>query len=276
MFKYVLQREVPRKVYLHWFLLSFLAGIVNAGGYTACGKFVTHVTGFATLFGASLAHHQVASSLTILTVPFYFLLGAMISAYFVDRRIYFREEPNYTAVMSLVCICLSSVALGGYFGFFEEFGKAFQIKEDYFFVAILGMSGGLQNAAITTASKSTVRSTHLTGLTTDLGIGIVRTLFMERRDRNKAMEKVAVWLRFGSFVSFVIGAGFGAFIFLKAKYLGFLFPAGIALYIMLAAKILNSAYEGVHSIVPLSASRVAQLKRLRNVTKNGRRPRKVA
>ena len=51
MFHHRIHDKVGYKTYLDWFLLAFLGGHVNAGGYLACHRFVSHVTGFATLAG---------------------------------------------------------------------------------------------------------------------------------------------------------------------------------------------------------------------------------
>ena len=62
-------------------------------------------------------------------------------------------------------LSLVASACLGYFHFFGEFGEEVRLKRDYFFLALLCAASGLQNAAITTASGATVRTTHLTGLT---------------------------------------------------------------------------------------------------------------
>jgi uncharacterized membrane protein YoaK (UPF0700 family) len=240
MFNYRLERNVPKQVYYHWFLLSFLAGNVNAGGFLACDRFVTHVTGFATLFGVAVGHGNLDIAIGILTVPFFFLLGSMISAYLVDRNIHFGRSPRYDFVMGLVGICLVIAAVAGKFELFTHFGDRLRMKQDYFFLVLLCISSGLQNAAISTSSGSTIRTTHLTGLTTDMGIGIVRALF-SKSDRNQFLNEVAILkLRTGSVASFVFGSVTGAFLFLKTEYLGFLMPAALAFYVMAVAKKLDS------------------------------------
>lgn len=37
-----------------WMTLAFQGGLLNIGGLPACQSFVSHVTGFATLFGLEL------------------------------------------------------------------------------------------------------------------------------------------------------------------------------------------------------------------------------
>ena len=218
------------KVSFHWFMLAFLSGCVNAGGYLATHRFVSHVTGFATLFGIDLANGRVDAAFGILSVPAFFLFGVMISAYLVDRRIHKKQVPHYASVMGLVFLSLMAASLGGYYGFFGLFGEELRLKQDYIFLALLCMASGLQNASITTASGATVRTTHLTGITTDLGIGLVRALSAGRDKARANFERRANWLRIGTVASFGAGSATSAGLFLKYGYLGFLLPAALALY----------------------------------------------
>src|SRR3954466_681475 len=104
------RRSLSWRTFFHWFLLSFLAGSVNMGGYMACHRFVSHVTGFATLFGADAAIGAWDRAFGILSVPLFFLIGVMVSASLVDRPFHTGRRPHYPAVMSLVCACLTLAA----------------------------------------------------------------------------------------------------------------------------------------------------------------------
>lgn len=233
MFKNSLDSKFYLKTFFHSFLLSFLAGNVNAGGFMACGRFVTHVTGFATLFGVDLARGDWQAGIGIMSVPLYFLVGTMVSAYLIDRRLHEGKRPAYPLVMGLVTICLLLVTFGGYFSLFGIFGQGVDLRKDYILLALLCGASGLQNAAVTTSSGSVVRTTHLTGITTDLGIGIMRTLFSSVRKKDHLREVRANWLRGITVLSFILGSVAGAFLFVTYNYLGFLLPASIAFYAML-------------------------------------------
>lgn len=225
MFRHHLYRALSPRTYFFWFLLSFLAGSVNAGGFLAVERFVTHVTGFATLFGVAIGEGRWAGALGILTVPIFFLAGVMVSAYFVDRRIHLNLRPRYSLVMAFVSALLMVTAVGGQLGWFGTFGHEPELKLDYFFLALLCGASGLQNAAISTASGASVRTTHLTGITTDLGIGLVRAFY--DRDRY-AGEIKAAWLRLGTIISFLLGSAVGAVFYIRYEFSGFLLPAAIA------------------------------------------------
>lgn len=235
MFHHRLDENIQKRVFLRWYLLSFLAGNVNAGGFLAAERFVSHVTGFATLFGVDAALGRFDRAIGILSVPIFFLTGAIISAIFVDRRYQRGQRPKYQWVMALVFCCLLLVAFAGHNDMFGVFGARVRLKEDYFLLALLCMASGLQNAAITSASGATVRTTHLTGLTTDLGIGIVRVMSSKKNSVIHRRETRANWLRSGSILFFILGSIAGAYLFLHLNYLGFLLPAALALYATLRA-----------------------------------------
>lgn len=241
MFGHSLSSGATRGAVLHWFLLAFLSGSVNVGGLLACNRFVTHLTGFATLFGMSVGESRYDAAIGILSVPMFFLLGVMISGYLVDRPFRRGGRPHYALVMFLVTVCLVSASLLGYFHYFGEFGEDLRLKRDYFFLALLCGASGLQNAAITTASGASVRTTHLTGLTTDLGIGIVRAWSLPRKTPEGAAQAKLEWqwarVRLGTFISFSAGAAVGALVYVQLHFLGFLLPAGLAFYAMGVAAI---------------------------------------
>jgi len=231
-FSHRFQTATSWRTHFHWWLFSFLAGSVNVGGYLAAHRFVTHVTGFATLFGADAAVGDWRQALGILSVPLFFLVGVMISAYLVDRRVHRGSRPRYALVMGLIALCLISASVGGYFGVFGVFGHEPHLRKDYFLLALLCSASGLQNAVISSASGRTVRTTHLTGVTTDLGTGLVRALASRRRFK---AEMKAARLRLGTIVAFSGGSLVGAGIYLQAGYLGFLMPSFIAIYFMFEA-----------------------------------------
>ncbi len=224
--------EVTPRVLFHWFLLSFTAGNINAGGFLACGRFITHVTGFATLAGIDFANGKVGSGVGMLAVPVFFLFGVMVSAYCIDRRLNSGRRPLYPLVMGFVAFCLFLVAVGGDLNLFGEFGERVHLRKEILFLAVLSIASGLMNAAITTSSGAFVRITHLTGITTDLGIGIMRLLAMDPNASGYRTERIANLYRAGNFLFFAFGSYVGAVLFIRVNYLGFLLPAALALYAM--------------------------------------------
>jgi uncharacterized membrane protein YoaK (UPF0700 family) len=229
MFKHHFDETPDNIVVLHWFMLSFSGGCINAGGFLATGKFVSHVTGFATLFGVGLMKGQAGVAAGILAVPLFFLLGAFIAGLLIDWPIHRGMKPHFDWVMGLCATCLILTAGEGeifHFGMFESI----RVEESFFLMMLLCLASGLQNGAITSSSGKSVRTTHLTGLTTDLGLGLARTLTLGTRSERLQKEARANYLRIGSILSFVLGSAVGAWFFVNLGYRGFLIPAVIAIY----------------------------------------------
>lgn len=220
--------------FLIWMTLAFQAGSINAGGFLACHKFVTHTTGFATAFGAELAVGEIFAALSMVSVPLFFLAGTMISASLVDHQINLQKSPRYNFILILIAAFMVLVTFLGQTGAFGEFGNDYNSFADYLLLAILCLTSGLQNAAISSASGSTIRTTHLTGLTTDLGIGLVRILSLTKTHSQREREARANWTRVGIIGAFILGSTFSAFIFMRSHYFGFLVPAGTALGILIS------------------------------------------
>lgn len=229
MFRYRLDEVPDRSVVFHWLLLGFNAGCINAGGFLATGRFVTHVTGFATLFGVDFQQAGLLASLQILSVPVFFLIGAMIAGLLTDRAIHLKATPHYDYVMALCSACLLLAAAAGGSDYFGAFGESFHLKHTYLLLALLCLASGLQNGAITSSSGSSVRTTHLTGLTTDLGLGFARMLTFRKGDRRRE-EWLANALRAGTILAFIIGSAAGAWLFSALRYRGFIVPGAIAAY----------------------------------------------
>ena len=164
-----------------WMTLAFQGGLLNIGGFLACGRFVSHVTGFATYFGIDVSQRDYSSAFGILLVPVFFLVGAILSGLLVDIRLKLHKRPKYYIVFGVLFLLLLSVVVGGFNGVFGDFGGPL-ILADYGLLALLCLICGMQNGMITTVSRSVVRTTHLTGITTDLGIGIVRVLNRKKLD----------------------------------------------------------------------------------------------
>jgi uncharacterized membrane protein YoaK (UPF0700 family) len=219
-----------------WLFLLFLAGSVNAGGFLAAERFVTHITGFATLIGIDLAAGRLSHALGLFTVPLYFLLGSMISVVFVEGRALKGKLPRYDLIMLIICLCFFAVIIGGNLELFGPFGEVAKIQNDYFFLAFLCLASGLQNSAITRSSGSTIRTTHITGITTDLGLGFMKLIHLKKNSPEYLEERKTSFFRMASVFAFILGSAAGAFVFLKYQYNGFFLPLAMASIVCAGAR----------------------------------------
>lgn len=210
-----------------WMALAFQGGVLNVGGFMACHRFVSHLTGFATFFGVEISHQDYSKALGMLLVPLFFLCGAMLSGLLVDIRLRLHKKPKYYIIFGVMLVLISLVVVGGFNGFFGQFGEPLLQLHDYLLLALLCLTCGLQNGTITTVSRSVVRTTHLTGITTDLGIGLVRVLYRKQLDGKIDEDVKANLMRVGIIFFFGLGSVVGALVFANNGYQGFLLPAAI-------------------------------------------------
>lgn len=236
MFNHKLNEKASFKTYADWFLLAFLAGNVNTGGFLSAGRFVSHVTGFATLTGISFERGHLLEAFGLMSIPGYFLAGVMVSGFLTEKQKSTDVHgQKYAPVMGIVALLLAVVTLAGILNFIGDFGAPENFGHDYFLLALLCGACGLQNAAITSASGSTVRTSHLTGLFTDLGLGLIRAEVHHVNPERRATDRKANLLRLGTILSFFLGSLSGAFAYSNFHYLGFLLPTLLALYAAFSA-----------------------------------------
>lgn len=208
-----------------WFTLAFQAGAINANAILFCGRFVSHVTGLFTWFGIDAGRANAREALGILIVPLFFILGTMLSAFLIDRRMLKGLPPRSSSVLFVMsALNLAIMAIVDIDGFAARGTLGF---EDYALLTAMCFVSGLQNALITSASGATVRTTHLTGTSTDLGIGLIRVFFHLDREA-RAKEIRANWMRLGLIASFSLGATAAAFIYLDYRAWVFCLPAAIS------------------------------------------------
>lgn len=216
--------EVPFSIRLGWNNLAFTAGMINAGGFLACRRFVSHVTGFATITGIEAVRLAWPEAIGAISIPFFFIFGTMTSTWFTEPRTGESRTPSTTPALILVAGIMVAATLMGNRGFFGPFGITEDILQDYFLLALLSFACGAQNATATVVSGSSIRPTHLTGTTTDLGVGLVRAWTQRRNTIVRQREILVSWRRFLLMITFVAGAVVGALIFSRHEYDGFMLP----------------------------------------------------
>jgi uncharacterized membrane protein YoaK (UPF0700 family) len=204
-----------------WFALAFQAGFANAGGFLACHRFVSHMTGFGTQMGVSMAHSEYFLAFEMLSAPLSFIAGAMVSAFFVDRRMALGKRPAYLTVMGIVSTVFLAVTWGGISGFFGEFGEPLLLSRDFGLLSLLCFACGMQNACFASLTLGQIRTTHLTGITTDMGTTWVKLRYMDPEAiETKRLRRVNA-IRMGTFASFSVGSMIAAILFNHLGYRGF-------------------------------------------------------
>lgn len=225
-----------------WMVLAFQAGLLNIGGFMACHTFVSHVTGFATLAGMEFGQENHAVATAYLLAPAFFLAGSVVSALLVDIRLKLGKDPKYFIVFGVLFFLILAVVIGGFNKMFGQFGQI-----SYPLLSLLCLICGMQNATVSLVSRSVVRTTHLTGVTTDLGIGLVRFFNKRRLGGLYGDEGRANLMRMGIVVFFTLGSVFGYRIFRAWEFRAFLFPtliSGTLFFITLYFQVLRKKVPG--------------------------------
>lgn len=194
-------------------LLSFVAGMVNVAGFLAIAKLTTNVTGHFAYLIDEVFKMNFSQGLVYFLYIFFFFLGSFVSSFLIE--ITFRWNPKRIYMIPTV---LEAVMLSGVAAFSGSLIESPDILACFLLFAM-----GLQNSLVTRISDATVRTTHLTGLFTDLGIEIAQMLFI-RDDKVSTALRSSVRLRLTIIISFftggLISGVFYSYVALKVLFLG--------------------------------------------------------
>jgi len=222
-----------------WTILSFQAGFINSFGFLACGRFVSHVTGFGTQVGLALGEGNWAFALEMFGTPFFFILGAFVAGIYTSARHCRNLAPHYSRVSGLLPAILLVLMFFGVRGQFGPFGEELLYFHDFVLLFSLSFACGLQNACFSNLTGGLIRTTHLTGLSTDLGVelskGIYGQLTQTERDR--------VWRsnlnRIFCFLSFAAGSIFSIRVSKDLHYLSLAVPLFSSIAVFLITMLLE-------------------------------------
>lgn len=184
-------------------VLSFVAGMVNVTGFLALQQLTTNVTGHFALFINDLAHLEFWKGTIYFLYIFSFLLGSFTSSMLIET---FRqnERLNVFVIPTLLeSLILIIIPVCGLFNF--------NLSNDWI-ACLLLFSMGLQNSYVTKISNTVVRTTHLTGLFTDLGIEISQ-LFFPKIHTDTQKIKSTILLRLAIISFFFLGGLVGGYFY---------------------------------------------------------------
>lgn len=186
-------------------LLSLVAGIVNITGVLSIKILTTNVTGHFAFFAEEMIRNEFAAAITFLILTLFFLAGAFLSNFITEAVSKTKSQFSHVIPIALEMIVLLGIAIFGFeTNLSESEGKIIA------FGMLLAM--GIQNALVTKISQSTVRTTHLTGLFTDLGIELSQLFFYKKETEIKRL-KTNIYLRFSIIISFFSGCILGGYLY---------------------------------------------------------------
>ncbi|MGF6742449.1 YoaK family protein [Paraburkholderia atlantica] len=156
------------------FSLAFVAGATNAGGFLAVRQYTSHMSGIVSAIADQAALGDLRLVLAGIGSLASFLVGAGCSAVLVNwgRRRSLQSQYVLPLVVEAALLLL-----------FGLLGSHLALREAFFVpltVILLCFIMGLQNAMITKLSGAEIRTTHMTGIVTDLGIELGKLFYWNR------------------------------------------------------------------------------------------------
>ena len=157
-------------------LLAFVAGAVNAGGFLAINRYTSHMSGIISGIGDDFALSNILAVLGGLSLLLSFIVGSATTAVLVNwgqrKHIHSRFAlPLLVEAFLLLCFGVLGANLNSY--------APLTVPT---IALMLCFVMGLQNAIITKASRAEIRTTHMTGVVTDIGIELGKLIYWNRSE----------------------------------------------------------------------------------------------
>jgi len=196
--------------------MAFVAGAVNAGGFLAVGHYTSHVTGVASSLADELADGDLTTALAALAMMLSFLAGAFVCTTLISFGQRRRMRSRYAVTLVFEAMLMMV------FGFMGN-----RLQEEIRFtlpstVMLLCFIMGMHNTVTSIISGAAVRTTHLTGTVTDIGIELSRLTYVNVHHRHGRERIVAnrqkLTLLLLILASFLVGGVSGA---LGFRHIGF-------------------------------------------------------
>jgi len=202
----MLNKPIPAWILVGGTLLAACAGCINAAGLIGLHhQALSHMSGTAAVLGAEVARAQWDSVWHALLILTCFFLGCVLSGVLVREK---------------------TLHLGRRYGVALACESALLFAATYLLVngqaagdQLAAMACGLQNAMATSYSGAVIRTTHITGIITDLGIAAGSALRRDKVDR----RRVGLYLLLTA--GFIGGSVLGGWGYVAIGFYTLLFPA---------------------------------------------------
>jgi uncharacterized membrane protein YoaK (UPF0700 family) len=199
-------------------LLSATAGIVNVAGFISFAVYTTNVTGHVALFAKELSEGNFHLTKIIALWMLLFLMGAFFSNSVI--HIMSKKAPRFSHTLPLLIEAIILLCVG-----YTSQNYKYSVERDHFLAGCLLFAMGMQNAMVSVVSGFVVRTTHLTGMFTDLGIELSK-LFHTKRDDRKDLSKIII-LHSSIIGMFIAGGVIGGILFQYIQHKIFVIAAFI-------------------------------------------------
>ncbi|MEO3408231.1 YoaK family protein [Mucilaginibacter sp. CAU 1740] len=203
---------------------AFVAGVTNVAGMLAFLVFTSNVTGHVANLAKHIVEQNYHQMIIFVVWLLMFFAGAFVSSFIIRS---FSDKSRWRAnstPMVIEAIILLAVAIYGH-----NFYKETDTEREIVICAVL-FSMGLQNSLVSNISGGLIKSSHLTGLFTDLGSEVAERFHPTTKDVKPVENKILIRCTVLGF--YLFGGLVGGYFFDLYEFTVFYFIPVILLTIM--------------------------------------------
>ncbi len=191
-------------------LTAFTAGTINIASLLIFLNFTSNVTGHYAILSAEISKGNWTQVAVVAGWLFLFFFGGFLSNFIV---INFNKKNKYFAhalplVLQIICLL--------FVGYYGQFHYEKTLEETEYLVALMLFATGLQNGLTASISNFSVKTTHLTGTTTDLGI--LFSMFTQSKYRKKPELVGRAKLLLSIMIAYIMGAVFSGLTYYHLEF----------------------------------------------------------
>ena len=203
-------QRLPLWIQVGTFMLAVNAGMINVLGLlTVLHQSVSHMTGNVSLLAQALLHFDIAQIIYLFCVVVCYVIGSFYSGLILGSS-QFKLGRRYGIPLSLVALCIFLCWL--FLPYFPRYALLW---------ACVAM--GIQNAMVSHYKGTIIRTTHLSGVLTDLGLALGYLV------RGLSLEKRRIILHLLILIGFFMGGVIATLLYPSLKLQAFLVPALLSL-----------------------------------------------
>lgn len=191
-------------------LTAFSAGMVNVTSVMIFFAFTSNVTGHYAVLAEEIAKGNWYQAGVVAAWIMLFFFGGFVSNFVI---IHFNKTYTYLAhaIPVIIEICCLLIV-----GTYVQFYYSETLLETELLVALMLFAMGVQNGLTASISNSAVKTTHLTGLTTDLGM--LFSMFTKREYRQSSQLRGKLKIQLAIMLSYLMGGISAGYIYLTISY----------------------------------------------------------
>ncbi|WP_180117360.1 YoaK family protein [Acinetobacter sp. YH12096] len=220
-------QTLPLWIQLGAFFLAVNAGMINVLGLvTILHQSVSHMTGNVSMLAMALIAGQPATIIYLILVLLCYVIGSFYSGLILGNS-HFSLTRRYGVPLSLVAFFIVLCWL--LLPYFPRYALLW---------ACVAM--GVQNAMVSHYKGTIIRTTHLSGVLTDLGLAL------GYKARGLPVESKRVVLHLLILAGFIVGGILASWLYPYLKLNAFLIPAALSLVMSAVYWIIYFHYRHIH------------------------------